>query len=108
MVCLNTVNSITIDGFNTKPYYPIEHYKVVFNANGGDGSVNALVLNNDKQKAKEYYGVELVITGGLFIVMSLFLLLYALFDSNIQDKGLTHFLLFVIPFGWVFFLLYGV
>lgn len=65
----------------------------------------ALVLNNDKQKAKEYYGVELVITGGLFIVMSVFLLLYALFDSNIQDKGLTHFLLFVIPFGWVFLLL---
>ena len=65
----------------------------------------ALVLNNDKQKAKEYYGVELVITGGLFIVMSLFLLLYALYDSNIQDKGLTHFLLFVIPFGWVFLLL---
>ena len=65
----------------------------------------ALVLNNDKQKAKEYYGVELVITGGLFIIMSLFLLLYALFDSNIQDKGLTHFLLFVIPFGWVFLLL---
>lgn len=65
----------------------------------------ALVLNNDKQKAREYYGVELVITGGLFIVMSLFLLLYALYDSNIQDKGLTHFLLFVIPFGWVFLLL---
>ena len=65
----------------------------------------ALVLNNDKQKAKEYYGVELVITGGIFIIMSLFLLLYALFDSNIQEKQLTNFLLFVIPFGWVFLLL---
>ena len=32
VVCINTVNSITIDGFNTKLYYPIEHYKVVFNA----------------------------------------------------------------------------
>lgn len=65
----------------------------------------ALVVNNDKQKAKEYYGAELVITGGLFIIMSVFLLLYALFDSNIQDKQLTNFLLFVIPFGWVFLLL---
>lgn len=65
----------------------------------------ALVLNNDKQKAKEYYGAELAIVGGLFIIMSIFLLLYALFDSNIQEKQLTNFLLFVIPFGWVFLLL---
>lgn len=65
----------------------------------------ALVLNNDKQKAKEYYGAELVITGGLYIIMSFFLLMYALFDSNIQAKGLSNFLLFVIPFGWVFLLL---
>ncbi len=65
----------------------------------------ALVLNNDKQKAKEYYGAELLITGGLFIIMSIFLILYALFDSNIQEKQLDKFLLFVIPFGWVFLLL---
>lgn len=65
----------------------------------------ALVLNNDKQKAKEYYGAELAITGGLFIIMSIFLLLYALFDSNIQEKQLSNILLIVIPFGWVFLLL---
>ena len=65
----------------------------------------ALVLNTDKQKAKEYYGAELVITGGLFIIMSFFLVLYALLDSNIQEKQLSNFLLFVIPFGWLFLLL---
>ncbi len=64
----------------------------------------ALVLNNDKQKAKEYYGAELLITGALFIVMSVFLVLYALFDHNIQAKQLDKFLLFVIPFGWIFLL----
>ncbi|MEA4936929.1 MAG: oligosaccharide flippase family protein [Paludibacter sp.] len=64
----------------------------------------ALVLNNDKQKAKEYYGAELVITVGMFIVMSVFLVLYALFDNNIQEKHLDRFLLFVIPFGWIFLL----
>ena len=64
----------------------------------------ALVLNNDKQKAKEYYGAELAVTGGLFILMTVFLVLYALFDNNIQEKQLDRFLLFVIPFGWVFLL----
>lgn len=65
----------------------------------------ALVLNNDSQKAKEYYGAELAITGGLFIIMSLFLLFYAFFDPNIQQKNLGKALLFIIPFGWVFLLL---
>jgi O-antigen/teichoic acid export membrane protein len=64
----------------------------------------ALVLNYDKQKAKEYYGAELIITGGIFIIMSFFLMLYALIDNNIHEKGLDRFLLFVIPFGWIFLL----
>lgn len=64
----------------------------------------ALVLNNDKQKAKELYGAELIITGGLFIIMSIFLVLYAIYDPNIQAKELDKFLLYVIPFGWVFLL----
>ena len=64
----------------------------------------ALVLNTDRQKAKEYYGAELIITGGIFMVMSVSLILYALFDHNIKEKQLNVFLLFLIPFGWVFLL----
>lgn len=64
----------------------------------------ALVLNYDKRKAKELYGTELIITGGIFILMSIFLLLYAFVDNNIHEKGLDRFLLFVIPFGWIFLL----
>jgi len=64
----------------------------------------ALVLNNEYKKAKEYYGAVLIITGGLFLIMSFALVLYALFDSNIQEKQLNYFLLFLIPFGWVFLL----
>jgi O-antigen/teichoic acid export membrane protein len=64
----------------------------------------ALVLNTDKQKAKEYYGAELALTGAMFIIMSVTLVLYALFDKNIHEKNLDNFLLFVIPFGWVFLL----
>ncbi len=62
----------------------------------------ALVLNTDKQKAKEYYGTELVVTGGIFVIMSVFLILYALLDNNIQEKQLDKFFLYLIPFGWVF------
>lgn len=65
----------------------------------------ALVLTNDKQQAKEYYGAALLITGALFIVMSLCLVLYARFDSNIQEKKLSTVFLFLIPFGWVYLLL---
>jgi O-antigen/teichoic acid export membrane protein len=64
----------------------------------------ALVLNTDKQKAKEYYGAELALTGAMFIIMSVTLVLYALLDKNIHEKNLDNFLLFVIPFGWVFLL----
>ncbi len=64
----------------------------------------ALVLNNVKQKAKEYYGAELGLTGGIFILMSVALILYALFDYNIKEKQLDNFLLLLIPFGWVFLL----
>lgn len=65
----------------------------------------ALVLNSDKQKAKEYFGTELLITGGLFIIMSVFLVLYALLDTNLQEKRLDKYLLYLIPFAWVFLLL---
>jgi O-antigen/teichoic acid export membrane protein len=65
----------------------------------------ALVLNNDRQIAKEYYGVEVAITGVLFIVMSIFLAFYAFFDPNIQEKHLRNFVFFIIPYGWIFLLM---
>ncbi|MFT5726133.1 MAG: O-antigen/teichoic acid export membrane protein [Desulforhopalus sp.] len=65
----------------------------------------ALVLNNDRQKAKEYYGAVLIIAGGLFIIMSISIVLYALNDPNVQEKNLRHFLLYATPFGWVFLLM---
>lgn len=64
----------------------------------------ALVLTNDYQKAKEYYGAELIITGFLFLVMSIFLFVYAFLDPNIEEKQLRNILMCIIPFGWVFLL----
>jgi len=64
----------------------------------------ALVLTNDKKKAKEYYGAELIIIGGIyfFIVVSLFV--YAVFDINIKQKGLQTSFMYIIPFAWVYLL----
>lgn len=64
----------------------------------------ALVLNTDLQKAREFYGAELVILGTLFLAMAFFLLGYAFFDNNINEKGLRNILIFLIPFSWVFLL----
>jgi O-antigen/teichoic acid export membrane protein len=65
----------------------------------------ALVLNTDKLKAKEYYGALLVFLGGIFMVISVLLILYTLFDANVQEKDLANLFLYLIPFSWVFLLL---
>lgn len=65
----------------------------------------ALVVNEDKDRAREYYGAELVILVGLFMLMSLALTIYALYDPNVLSKGLGYELLCLIPFGWLYLLL---
>ena len=77
---------------------------VVFNFGFFQAGKRALVLNNNLQKAREYYGAELVILGILFILMSVAVLLYAFFDPNIKEKGIQGIFLFYIPFSWVFLL----
>jgi O-antigen/teichoic acid export membrane protein len=62
----------------------------------------ALVLNNNKEKAKEYFGAAFVILIGLFLVMSLALTVYSLFDSNLKEKHLNKILLYSVPFGWFY------
>ena len=64
-----------------------------------------LVLNHNTTKAREYYGITLIILGGLFIIMSLFLYMYGLFDENLKQKSLQKLFLLTIPIGSVFLLL---
>ena len=64
----------------------------------------ALVLNKDNQKAKEFYAAELIIVLALFIIMAIFLLCFAFFDENINEKGLKNIFIYLIPFSWLFFL----
>lgn len=75
---------------------------VIFSFGFFQAGNRALVLNNDPQKGKEYYGSELVILGILSIIMGIFLVAYTFFDHNIYDKGLRNILIFLIPFSWVF------
>jgi len=64
----------------------------------------ALVLIDDRVKARELYGAALTVMGFLFFVISMALLIYALFDRNIQEKGLQTILMWTIPFTWIFLL----
>lgn len=65
----------------------------------------ALVLNNDTHKAREYYGTEIVVLIGIFIVMGIALYVYGIFDNNLSDKGLQNLFFALIPFSWIILLL---
>ena len=77
---------------------------IVFTLGFFQAGNRALVLTNDVQKAREYYGAELVILVILFLVMSILMLSYAFIDNNISEKGLRNMLIFLIPFSWIFLL----
>ncbi|MGE5406605.1 MAG: oligosaccharide flippase family protein [Methanosarcina sp.] len=62
----------------------------------------AIVLNSDKEKTREYYGTMLVLMAAIFMVMFIFLMIYAFVDHNIVQKGLRSTLIMLIPFSWIF------
>jgi len=62
----------------------------------------ALVLNTNKEKAREYFGASFVILIGLFSIMSMVLTLYSFIDTNLKEKHLNNLLLYSLPFGWVY------
>jgi len=64
----------------------------------------AIVLTENKEKIKEYYGAEMVFTVGVFLIVFLFLFLFVNYDPNINAKGLRLITLFVMPFSWVYIL----
>lgn len=68
------------------------------------GGNRALVLNNDSLKSKQYYGVLLLCMFFLFILMTLTLLIFSIFDTNLHSKGLISVFLYSLPFGWLFLL----
>jgi O-antigen/teichoic acid export membrane protein len=62
----------------------------------------ALVLAKNKQTAREYYGAELIIATGIYLLIVISLFIFATFDKNIQDKGIKTEFFYVIPFACVY------
>ncbi len=64
----------------------------------------ALVLTNDKEKARQIYGAVLFIVIALFLIMAISLAIYGMLDTNLKTKGLTNTFLWLLPFSWIFLL----
>jgi O-antigen/teichoic acid export membrane protein len=62
----------------------------------------ALVLNHDKEKARQYYGATFIILLGMFVIMSVGLFFYSLYDPNLKEKHLSNLLFYSIPIGWAY------
>lgn len=78
---------------------------VIFNFGFFQAGNRALVLNSEPEKTREYYGSMLVILLGIFFIIAIAVLCYALIDKNINEKGLRTMLICIIPFSWIFILI---
>ncbi|HEX2967688.1 MAG TPA: oligosaccharide flippase family protein [Bacteroidales bacterium] len=85
-------------------FYVFSFAMVVFTFGFYQAGNRAIVLSSDREKIRELYGSMLVVLSGLFIIMFLFLLIYAFVDHNISEKGLRSILIMLIPFSWIFLL----
>jgi|SRR5690554_396709 len=78
---------------------------IIFTFGFFQASNRTLVLNHNKERAREYYGTTLIILGALFIFMSIFLYLYGVFDVNLKQKGLQKLFFLTIPISSIFLLM---
>lgn len=62
----------------------------------------ALVLNHNKERAKQYFGAMLAFLLLLFTALSSALLLYGLLDPNLKKKSIDSAFLAVLPLGFIF------
>jgi O-antigen/teichoic acid export membrane protein len=112
LIPLSIVSSIIITrflgtvGFGDFKFltYVINFSLVLFNFGFFQAGNRALVLNTNAEKTREYYGSMLAVLAGLFLIISVFLLSYALIDKNVNEKGLRIMLISIIPFSWIFLL----
>ena len=74
---------------------------VIFNFGFIHAANRALVLNESEEKAKEIYGSSFILLLLLFVIMSVCLIFFGYFDSNIKNKGLYTVFIYLIPFGLI-------
>lgn len=77
---------------------------VIFNFGIIQAANRALVLNSSEEKVREIYGSSFILLVLLFLIMSVCLIIFGYFDSNIGNKGLFKVFLYMIPFGWIYLL----
>jgi O-antigen/teichoic acid export membrane protein len=77
---------------------------VIFNFGFIHAANRALVLNSSEEKSREIYGSSFILLVLLFLMMSVCLIIFGYFDSNINNKGLYKVFLYLIPFGWIYLL----
>lgn len=62
----------------------------------------AIVLSESKEQINEYYGAEMILALIIFLIISVFLLLFAIYDPNINSKGLRLVIFYILPFSWLY------
>ena len=60
-----------------------------------------IVLSKNRGQTREYYGALLIILVILSVLMSLGLRVFAHFDNNLYDKGITSLFVLIIPLGFI-------
>ncbi|WP_185218494.1 oligosaccharide flippase family protein [Sphingobacterium mizutaii] len=61
-----------------------------------------VAITNDENKIRGYYFVGIILTFGLFFLMSISLVLYGYFSNNFNNKNLLYTFFISIPFSWLF------
>lgn len=67
-------------------------------------SINrAVLLAEDEDSRREYYGVGLLFLGGIYLIIAISLAVAAFVMPNIQDKGIQELFLCIIPFCFIYY-----
>lgn len=61
----------------------------------------AVLLSDSPDKTKNLYGASYVITVFLFLILSVAIIIYALFSTNVHEKGLTRELILSLPLAFI-------
>lgn len=61
----------------------------------------AVVLSNDKEKTRGFYGVMMMILACLYVLMAAGITAFSLLDHNVASKGLSFFLICVCPLSFI-------
>lgn len=78
--------------------------QIVFNFGFYYSITRTIAIDKDNSRNRELFGVGLVITFCLFVIMSLCLSIFFLIIDKTSTKEVINSMLFCIPFSWIFLL----